>query len=181
MYFEIFSKLLILLIVLNYSYAKMYNNDLIDYIITNKTVSNIFNIGLIGIALYYLFNRDFFLPFLGPAVIPIAKTEQQQENMINVNLSNLPLNTNVIYWASQKSEGTFKDPIIAYEDYSNSGITMSDNMGNANIKISCPSPYYITKFGIKKKLLKKHVHYRYELPNYKGIYSSVHTKNIETC
>ena len=41
MYFEIFSKLLILLIVLNYSYAKMYNDDLMDYIIKNKTISNV--------------------------------------------------------------------------------------------------------------------------------------------
>lgn len=63
MYFEIFSKLLILLIVLNYSYAKMYNDDLMDYIIKNKTISNVFNIGLIGIALYYLFNRDFIFRF----------------------------------------------------------------------------------------------------------------------
>ena len=182
MYFEIFSKLLILLIVLNYSYAKMYNDDLMDYIIKNKTISNVFNVGLIGIALYYLFNRDFYLPFLGPAVIPVAKIEpQQQENMINVNLNNLPPNTTVIYWASQKSEGTFKDPMIAYKDYLNSGIATSDQLGNVNIKISCPSPYYVSKFGIKKKLLRRHVHYRYELPNYKGIYSSVQTKDIETC
>lgn len=182
MYFEIFSKLLILLIVLNYSYAKMYNDDLMDYIIKNKTILNVFNIGLIGIALYYLFNRDFYLPFLGPAVIPVAKIEpQQQENMINVNLNNLPPNTTVIYWASQKSEGTFKDPMIAYKDYLNSGVATSDQLGNINIQISCPSPYYVSKFGIKNKLLKRHVHYRYELPNYKGIYSSVHTKNIETC
>ena len=182
MYFEIFSKLLILLIVLNYSYAKMYNDDLMDYIIKNKTILNVFNIGLIGIALYYLFNRDFYLPFLGPAVIPVAKIEpQQQENMINVNLNNLPPNTTVIYWASQKSEGTFKDPMIAYKDYLNSGIATSDQLGNINIKISCPSPYYVSKFGIKNKLLKRHVHYRYELPNYKGIYSSVHTKYIEAC
>lgn len=181
MYFGIFSKFLILLIVINYGYAKMYNDDIMDYIIKNKTISNVFNIGIIGLALYYLFNRDFFLPFLGPAVIPISKTKQKEENMINVNLNNLPANTNVIYWASQKNEMEFEDPIIAYKDYSNSGIATTDNMGNVNIKISCPAPYYITKFGIKKKLLQRHVHYRYELPNYKGIYSSVHTKNIENC
>lgn len=181
MYFEIFSKLLILLIVINYGYAKMYNDDIMDYIIKNKTISNVFNIAIIGLALYYLFNRDFFLPFLGPAVIPVTKIENKSDNMINVNLNNLPPNTNIIYWASQKSEGTFNDPIVAYKDYSNSGVATSDNMGNANIKIVCPSPYYVNKFGIKKKLLNRHMHYRYELPDYKGIYSSVYTKNIDSC
>ena len=44
MYFGIVSRLLILLIVINYGYAKMYNDDLMDYIITNKTISNVFNI-----------------------------------------------------------------------------------------------------------------------------------------
>lgn len=180
MYFQIFSKLLILLIVINYGYAKMYNDDLMDYIIMNRTVSNIFNIGIIALALYYLFNRDFFLPFLGPAVIPVTRVENQLDNMINVNLTNLPPNTNVIYWASQKSEGTFDDPITAYKDYSNSGIAISDEKGNANIKIVCPSPYYVNKFGIKKKLLNRHVHYRYELKD-KGIYSSVYTQNIDSC
>jgi hypothetical protein len=181
MYFGIFSKLLILLIVINYGYAKMYNSDIMDYIIKNKTVSNVFNIAIIGLALYYLFNRDFFLPFLGPAVIPVAKIENKLDDMINVNLNKLPPNTNIIYWASQKSEGTINDPIVAYKDYSNSGVAISDNMGNANIKIACPSPYYVNKFGIKKKLLNRHVHYRYELPDYKGIYSSVYTKDIDSC
>ena len=181
MYLVIVSKLLILLIVINYGYAKMYNDDLVDYIIKNKTISNVFNIGIIGIALYYLFNRDFFLPFLGPAVIPVAKIENKIDNMINVNLNNLPPNTTVIYWASEKSEGAFDDYVSAYKDYGNSGIATSDQQGNANIKVVCPATYYITKFGIKKKLLNRHVHYRYELPDYKGIYSSVYTKNIDKC
>jgi len=56
MYFGIVSRLLILLIVINYGYAKMYNDDLMDYIITNKTISNVFNIVIIGLSLYYLFN-----------------------------------------------------------------------------------------------------------------------------
>lgn len=181
MYLEIFSKLLILFIVINYGYAKMYNDDLMDYIIKNQTISNMFNIGIIGLAIYYLFNRDFFLPFLGPAVIPVAKIENKLDSMINVKLSDLPANTNIIFWASEKSEGIFDDPIMAYKDYSNSGIATSDNNGNANIKIVCPSPYYVNKFGIKKKLINRHVHYRYELPDYKGIYSSVYTKDIDSC
>ena len=183
MYFGIVSRLLILLIVINYGYAKMYNDDLMDYIITNKTISNVFNIVIIGLSLYYLFNRDFFLPFLGPAVIPVAKVQSQLDNMINVNLNNLPPNTTVIYWASEKLTGsdTFSDPITAYKDYSNSGIATSDDKGNVTIKIVCPAPYYVNKFGIRSKLLGRHVHYRYELPEYKGIYSSVHTKNIDNC
>lgn len=183
MYLEIFSKFLILVIVLNYSFAKTYNTDLVDYIIKNKTISNLFNIGIAIVALYYLFNRDFYLPFLGPTVIPVVKSSQdtEKEDMISVELNNLPPNTNVIYWASLKSEKAFEDPILAYRDYSNSGIARSDKTGNATLKIICPAPYYIIKFGIKEKLLQRHIHYRYELPNYRGIYSRVYTKYIDSC
>ena len=172
-----------LVIVLNYSFAKTYNTDLVDYVIKNKTISNLFNIGIAIVALYYLFNRDFYLPFLGPAVIPIIQSSQEikKEDLINVKLSNLPPNTNVIYWASLKSEKDFENPIVAYQDYSNSGIEKTDATGNVNIKVVCPSPYYVPKFGIKKQLLQRHVHYRYELPNYKGVYSRVYTQYIDSC
>ena len=136
---------------------------------------------MIIIALFYLFNRDFFLPFLGPAVIPIMKIPLHNEKMINVKLRGLPPNTNIIYWASGKSETEYADPLNAYKNYSNSGIEKTDNMGNVSVNIVCPAPYYVNKFGIKRKLIPRHMHYRYELPQYEGLYSRVYTTYIDTC
>lgn len=180
MYFQIFIKFLILVVVLNYSYAKLYNDDLLDYLITNRMVSKVFNIFMIIVALLYLFNRDFFLPFLGPTVIPISESDKSTENLINIPLVGLPPNTKVIYWASEYSENEYENPLSAYKDYSNSGIVKTNEFGNVIIQISCPGRYKISKFGMLKKLLKRHVHYRYELP-YKGLYSRVYTKNIDKC
>lgn len=179
MYLQIISKLLILFIVINYSYIKLYKIDLLNYITTNKTVFNALSIILIVIALYYLFNRDFFLPFLGPAVIPTSKAPLKSEKQIIVQLTDLPSNTNVIYWASGESNKDFEDPLGAYKNYSNSGMEKTDNAGNVTIKVACPGRYYVNKFGFKKRKLPRHIHYRYELPHYEGLYSRVYTEYVK--
>lgn len=184
MYLQIFTKFLILIIVFNYAYAKLYNNDLFDYVIKNKMVSNGFSIFLIIIALFYLFDRDFFLPFLGPTVMPsvitIPHATKKTDQLININLTELPPKTTVIYWGSSESEKIFEDPVSAYKDYANSGITRTNEYGNVVVQMSCPGTYRVPKFGFLKKLLPRHIHYRYELP-YRGLYSKIYTKNIESC
>lgn len=181
MYVEILLKFLIILIVLNYSYAKLFKTDLLDYILVNDFIIKIFNTFVILIAIYYLFNRDFYLPFLGPSVIPITKVPLQGEKLVEVNLTKLPPDVNVLYWASGESDKDYSDPLDAYKNYSNAGMAKTDNSGNILIKIACPGRYYINKFGLKKQKLPRHMHYRYEFPNYSGLYSRVYTKYIEKC
>ena len=134
---------------------------------------------LIGIsALYFIFDRDYYLPFLGKTVIPIISTRPATENLKKVNLVNLPPDARIIYWAAKSSskESDWK----VYNNYSNSGVSITDKDGNATIQIECPLEYNIPSlFG--RKRLKRHVHYRYEIPGYAGMFSKVYTTYIDSC
>jgi hypothetical protein len=131
------------------------------------------------VVLYYLFNRDFYLPFLGQTIIPIKNTNiENPDGVLNFKIQNLPSNTNVIYWASNSSNEVIRNPIDAYKGYTNSGITKTDSYGNASLQISCPSDYYVKSFGMDKKL-SQHIHYRIESDKYPGLFSSVKTHYVK--
>lgn len=138
-----------------------------------------FMIGLC--ALYFAFDRDYYLPFLGKSVIPIIQKKSLSNNLKEIKLTNLPPNTRILYWAA-KSEypSTGEVDWRVYNDYSNSGVVQSDIIGNTNVKIECPVEYNVPLFfGLGKRRLKRHLHYRYEIPGQIGLFSRVYTKYIE--
>ena len=177
--------MLLVLGAVNYLFVSFLNKNMFAMITQNTTFIRGISllIGLCG--LYYLFNRDYYLPFLGPAVIPtptFGEKEKLSGNLTSVKLYNLPPNTNVIFWAAKSSEMTIETSLEAYSGNSaNSGIVKTNDKGEAIISINCPAPYKITQLGFVKSTLKSHVHYRYEIPEYKGIYSRVMTKFIDKC
>ena len=133
----------------------------------------------IGVAALYVgWKRDYYLPFLGQCVVPITQGQKPLMGLRTFKLTGIPANTTVIYWAANASKDGHKDPFLAYGDYANSGVTMSDSKGDAKAEIVCPGSYNVNKFGVMKKRIQQHIHYRYELPM-KGMYSSVQTKFIE--
>ena len=178
------SKLFLIIAGLSYTLQFTTNKDLFGYI-NNNTITYILMICIIVSTIYNVFNRDYYLSFLGKAVIPI-KIEQSAENKqnkqnIEVLLENLPKNTTVIYWASKQQEGqqdilSYTD---AYGDYTNSGIAKTDENGRVIVQIECPIEYTVPKFGFFRRKLDKHVHYRYEIPNKKGLYSRIYTQNVK--
>jgi hypothetical protein len=134
---------------------------------------------LIGIsALYLVFNRDYYLPFLGHTVIPIAG-RKPSENLKQIKLSGLPSNTLVMAWGAKESDKEFDDPFEAYGDYANTDIKKTNDNGEVVIELPCPSEYYVNKFGVMNKKLDRHIHYRYQTPQYKGIFSRVYTKYLD--
>lgn len=162
-----------------------YNQFITRLTTTRPYITTILG-GLLGIStLMLLFDRNYYLPFLGPCVIPIQETnfvssKVQKQTTTRVKLTGLPANVSVVYWAAvpkldSKLYQSYKE---AYGDYSNSGVVNSNETGEAVIGISCPSQYSVKKFGILQTELPKHVHYRYELPGNRGLYSEVFTKNI---
>ncbi len=149
-------------------------------------INSRFLVVLIGLStLFFVIDRNFYLPFLGPCVFPIKETTNQiTTNQIvdaqKVSLSGLPPKANVVYWAATTNTNAnpFSDYKDAYGNFENSGVSVSDETGNAVIEIACPGQYQVNKFGIKNETLPKHVHYRYELPGTKGLFSEVKTKDL---
>ena len=179
MYLFMFARLMLLLAALNYALTNLLKIDLITYMISNKNIQFTINILIVFIVSMYLFNRDYYLPFLGPTVIPIKEREIVGK-LTDVQLTNLPPNTRVLYWAASGNEADtpFSNPVDAYSGYGNSGLAKTDENGKVIIRINCPSDYYVSKFGMNKKL-SKHVHYRIESTKYPGLFSSVKTKYIK--
>lgn len=130
--------------------------------------------------IYLMFDRDYYLPFLGKCAMPSyvfkSDTEVNDDKRVSVLLKNLPPHTQIIYWASIPTDNVINDPKLAYGNYQNSGTTISNEFGEATAKINCPSNYTV---GMLKYKLHKHLHYRYAIPEYKGLYSEIFTAKVE--
>jgi uncharacterized membrane protein YuzA (DUF378 family) len=188
-YINLIAKVVLILGGINYLFMALANTDLFSLIKMPMLTKTMFI--LIGLsALYFMFNRDYYLPFLGETVIPVSNTNTQSNttptssiansSMTPITLSGLPPNTRIMYWAAQKSDDVFDNPIKAYSTYANMGITNTDRKGGVSFSINCPAEYKVPKFGFSTKL-KKHVHYRYELPGKPGMFSRIHTHFIANC
>lgn len=177
LYFELIARFLLVLGGINYLTIVFFKKNMLSYLHYPIVVRAV-TLAIGGAALYFLFNRDYYLPFLGKCVIPVGDGEPQGE-LKSIRITELPANTNVIFWAAKSGKNVVPNPMDAYGDYSNSGIVKSDNNGVALIQIACPSAYSVSKFGFINKELSKHVHYRYELPEYRGIFSSIKTKYLD--
>lgn len=145
--------------IININLVKLLNDYLDNIIGTNSNLDKIIYI-TIAVAGLYLSNRDSFLPFLGKTVIPPSviplKTNKFQEDTVEINVKP---NSKVIYWATKKSKDNKPDVWTAYDDYSNSGVVMSDKYGKAILKLQKGTGYIVPG----GKYIPPHVHYRFEL------------------
>lgn len=132
---------------------------------------------LIGIAaIMHIFSRDYYLPFLGQTVYPCgslsSKTPYDADTSITVKVEP---NVNVIYWAAEPNAKAVDNPWLAYSEYENTGVTRSNEKGEAILKIRKPASYKVPGV-IFDKTLKPHVHYR--TCNMTGMLSRVETAFI---
>lgn len=173
-----FARILLILGGLNYLYMGLVSKSGFLFLDIPKNVLNIIFI-LIGIsAIYLFFNRNYYLPFLGETVIPIVSPfKKNSKNAIKTIIKNIPPKSTVIYWGAKASQDDelIIDPYTAYGDYTNSGISLANENGEAEIDYECPSSYQVPKFGMLRKTLRKHIHYRYIDPNTPGLVSPVYT------
>lgn len=116
---------------------------------------------LVGIsALFMIFRRDFYLPFLGESHTPCMTLKDYtppgatEEVKVYVNPG-----AKVIYWGSEpatkKMEG-INDWRKAYMGFQNAGVTTADINGIATLRLRAPQPYTVPF----KTKLESHVHYR---------------------
>ncbi len=114
-------------------------------------------VGLCGLLLFL--RRDTYLPFLGKAVFPLQKESipATMENRMEHILTDLPENARVIYWAALPNNEVVEDPIKAYGDYSNQGVVIANENGEATLVFDKPASYKVPS----GRTLASHVHYRY--------------------
>ena len=113
-----------------------------------------------------------WLPFLGRSVFPDSLVPLKVPTNTNnsIKIKTLP-NKKVAYWASLP-KGVNPDVVKAYDDYSNSGVVMSDNNGNAILPIVSGSDYIVPS----GRIIPRHIHYRVLGLPY-GMMSSIRTVN----
>jgi uncharacterized membrane protein YuzA (DUF378 family) len=117
---------------------------------------------LVGLAaLYVMFDRNTYLPFLGPMVAPCAGLVDRVPPGANASVVvHVKPGAKVLYWAAEQPNGdalmsvnTWKE---AYGEYSNTGVTTADYQGKAVLRVRRPQPYRVPIRGA----LKSHIHYR---------------------
>lgn len=158
----LFKVAMLLLIIggLNWLLVGFFDVNLVTAIFGKGVLSTLVY-GLIGLsALAIMFDRDTYLPFLGPMVAPcsVLVNRDPPGATREVKVIVAP-NTKVLYWAaepaSEKLEklNSWKQ---AYLDYDNAGVATSNGEGVAVLKIRDPQSYKVPFKG----QLKPHVHYR---------------------
>ena len=121
---------------------------------------------LVGIsAIAIMFDRDTYLPFLGPMVAPcstlVDRTPPGATTVVRVSVEP---RAKILYWAAEQSTEelkTVKTWNQAYADYENAGVSTADADGVAILKVRPPQQYSVPWKGV----LAPHVHYRVCGPN----------------
>jgi uncharacterized membrane protein YuzA (DUF378 family) len=146
---------------LNWLSAVFLKKDAVSLFLGNGIITKSIYL-LVGLsALTLFFKRDSYLPFLGETVLPCAAFSPRRPDNANkeITITTLP-NTKVIYWASEPKESTSNEINrwdVAYNNYTNSGVAVSDNNGKAVLHFrGNPQSYKVPLKGV----LKPHVHFR---------------------
>ena len=160
MYLRMYARIVIILSALLFGFQLCgYNPS--KFLTQNKIISFIVILSVVASIIYNLFNRNFYLPFLGWSVYPCGALAEKVPNNADITVSvQVKPNVNVIYWASEPSsieKQPIDNPWDAYANYDNSGVVKSDSTGNAVLHVRNPSSY---KVGLINKTLQSHVHYR---------------------
>ena len=145
---------------LNWGLVGAFKFDLVATLFGKKLLARTVYI-LVGLsALFVAFNRDTYLPFLGPMVAPCSVLADRtppgatREVQVTVNPG-----AKVLYWAAEPASEHLKQISSwkkAYGDYENAGVTTANSDGVATLKVREPQPYAVPHKG----RLEPHVHFR---------------------
>lgn len=100
--------------------------------------------------------KQTWLPFLGDTIIPsILMPETKNVGDTTIKIKIMP-NTKVAYWSSLPSTKENISVEKAYGDYSNAGVSKSNNDGYASLTFNKGSGYIVPS----GRFIKPHIHYR---------------------
>ena len=173
------NKLLLIIGGVAWGIYGVFNTNIVKKILPNSTAQKVVYI-LVGLsALFLMFNRNFYLPFLDKTVLPqslLKKDNKPDNSTFSIKVKVNP-NARIIYWASESNNDKNTPVSVAYGKFKNSGITTADKNGYANLVLRKMSGYSVKK-GLFNKKLRPHIHYRYTLPN--GLMSEIKTKYVKS-
>ena len=131
-----------------------------NVVVMGHEVPTVFLLLVGAAALSVALARDFYLPFLGEAVVPCSVLEPKVPENADTEVKVLVKpGDKVLYWAAEpanESMKELKDWRRAYLDYKNAGVAIADSDGFAALKVRHPQPYTVPMKGE----LDAHVHYR---------------------
>jgi uncharacterized membrane protein YuzA (DUF378 family) len=158
----LFKSAMVLLIIggLNWLLFGLFDVNLVSGIFGQSFMATLIYI-LVGIsAVAIMFDRDTYLPFLGPMVAPCSVLENRDPPGATREVKvNVEPNVKVIYWAAEPASENLEKLNSwkqAYLDYQNAGVTTSNGEGVAVLKVRDPQAYRVPLKG----RLSPHVHYR---------------------
>jgi uncharacterized membrane protein YuzA (DUF378 family) len=146
---------------LNWGIVALTGGDLVSSVFGRGSVvaRGIFLLVALAAA-FFIFKRDYYLPFLGETHVPCSvladKTPENAETAIGVRVRP---GAKVIYWAAEPANEdlkTLNDYRGAYLEYRNAGVATADEDGNATLKVRTPQGYTVPMKG----QLPPHIHYR---------------------
>ncbi len=107
-------------------------------------------------ALILVFDRTTWLPFLGDSVLPAAVVPLKTNVGDMVVEVKVAPGAKVAYWAAKPGSNPEIPVEKAYDDYSNSGVVLANDLGVAVLTFNKGTEYVVPS----GKQLKSHVHYR---------------------
>lgn len=155
---------------LNFNFIRLLFNFIENTLKIQYNLEKYFYIIVGCLAVFVFNNRNTWLPFLGPSVLPSSLIPLKTNTGAIKIIVNVKPNTKVAYWASMLSKDLEPSVFAAYGDYSNSGVVMSDVNGIAELNISQGTGYIVPS----GKYIKQHIHYR-ELDNDLGMMGEIKT------
>ena len=155
-------KIAILLIVvgaLNWLIIGVMNVNLLERLVGPR-ISTVLYV-LVGLsALYVMFDRDTYLPFLGPTLVPCSVLQVREPPGATKEVKVvIEPHTKIMYWAAEPASDGLKNVkswMDAYQKYDNAGVAVSNGDGVAIMKVRDPQNYKVPFAG----KLESHIHYR---------------------
>lgn len=158
----IFKIAMILLIVggLNWLLVGLFDFNLVSAVFGDSFLAALiyFLVGAAAIAV--MFDRDTYLPFLGPMVAPCSVLDNREPPGATREVKVIvEPDVKIIYWAAEpaaKNLEKINSWKQAYLNYDNAGVATSNGEGVAILKVRDPQEYKVPFMG----KLGAHVHYR---------------------
>jgi uncharacterized membrane protein YuzA (DUF378 family) len=175
----LFKIAMVLLVIggLNWLSVGAFDTDLVRAIFGAGLISDCIYI-LVGLAAVTIMcDRDTYLPFLGPTVVPCSVLQDRVPPGATKEVKIIVKpNAKVIYWAAEPANEKLKDVQSwkdAYQHFENAGVVTATQEGVAILKVRPPQAYNVP---IRGKL-EHHVHYR--LCDEDGWMSHVYTTYLD--